>query len=517
MGMLRPFLQPQGVLPPGLVRPQAPGMAVPGMAMPGAMPAMTPAAPPGPGAEQPPVAPEVIFTVDPEEERRRAERAKRFAARPASFEIDEQAAASPAAAGGGASSPAAEAAGMATAGVGASGPMAGTAPDSLEDQIADYILEMEQQFLSSLLPGGPGEETVDVEEQPPPPPPPPPPVERSDEGPQTEQKASTGEGVVPPVAAVATMQPAEAANASGEMGVKQDLAVEATREGSDVLPDFDSDSRSGSSEGNVDGEAADATKEGNAATSVKGNHIDDLSLRPGGHAEGGGAAVPEETAAAVDKCSADVGVMHNAMDTSESVTPAGREEMDMAVATEAPCAQSEATAAPQDKPEVPDAGPAPEAGYVAEAAVVAEAADGTEASPAASNCRAAESAADVAEEPYPAPGPPAVREAIAEEAALAPEPPAAREVVTAPAEAAAAPGVAGAPAEGQRPADVQAAAGLPVAAEPPAAAAEPPDAASGPPTDSVPKTEARAQPPAEAPASDGGAAPADKAPAAAEP
>jgi len=151
-GMLRPFLHPQGMMFGGAMRPPA----MPGQSPPGTVSA------PGtvmPGSTEPvaaPAAPEVVFTVDPEEERRRAERARRFAARPASFE---QAAAADA--GDAPASTAANAAGAGAGGAGETGvegPGAdgadGAAASSLEDRIADYIMDIEQQFLSSWMPEG---------------------------------------------------------------------------------------------------------------------------------------------------------------------------------------------------------------------------------------------------------------------------------------------------------------------------------------------------------------------------
>ncbi|CAJ1374224.1 unnamed protein product [Effrenium voratum] len=86
---------------------------------------------PPPGTPPPPAKPEVVFTVDKEEERRRAERAKRFAPRAASFEAkDAVAEDAPEAATDGAEE---EAAGVFD-----------------EEQIADYLLEMQQQFLSTM-------------------------------------------------------------------------------------------------------------------------------------------------------------------------------------------------------------------------------------------------------------------------------------------------------------------------------------------------------------------------------
>lgn len=228
-GMLRPFLQPPGMLPVGLMRPLLPGAVPPGAlaaaaasghalgaAVPGAGEPL-PRCATAPGAALPVAgeplpalgtggplaataatkAPEVVYTVDPEEERRRAERARRFAMRPASFEqgekapADAEAGAEPAGAGpagagagsGGAPEPEAE--------PGADG-AGGDAPDILEEEIADYILEIQQQFLSSFMPGGPGDERAGEPEE-----------EQQQQHEEAVPAAAASEGVVASTAAAA--------------------------------------------------------------------------------------------------------------------------------------------------------------------------------------------------------------------------------------------------------------------------------------------------------------------------
>eukprot|EP00930_Biecheleria_cincta_P099170 TRINITY_DN9080_c0_g3_i1.p1 TRINITY_DN9080_c0_g3~~TRINITY_DN9080_c0_g3_i1.p1 ORF type:complete len:416 (-),score=94.65 TRINITY_DN9080_c0_g3_i1:17-1243(-) len=138
-GAVRPGLQ-VGALPP---RP-------PGPLGPGLRPPPPPGSPPIP---RPPKVPEVVFTVTTEEEKRRAERAKRFAPRVASFEAEEQEskAAKP-------SSPAEDAAEVPQGEVPDDAEQeAPTDPADLlshgawgEEQIADYLMEMQQQFLGSM-------------------------------------------------------------------------------------------------------------------------------------------------------------------------------------------------------------------------------------------------------------------------------------------------------------------------------------------------------------------------------
>jgi len=96
--------------------------------------------------------PEVVFTVDEDEARKRAERAKRFAPRTrASFETEETEKSAEDAKPG--EDSALNSAGDSNAvnftGMDGDGALA----DGLEDQITDYLLEMEQQFMSSILPG----------------------------------------------------------------------------------------------------------------------------------------------------------------------------------------------------------------------------------------------------------------------------------------------------------------------------------------------------------------------------
>lgn len=167
-GVLRPFL-PHGGMPPGSLRaPMMPGLVPPaGLAAAAAAAAAAaggglPALPPGvPGlaaaaaqaaaAAAIPTSPEVVFTVDPEEERRRAERAKRFAARPASFEQEEE-------------EGSADQCGNSLAAAAAVAAAVSDTPENLEDQIADYILQMQQQFMSSFMgdsDGGKGDAPYD--------------------------------------------------------------------------------------------------------------------------------------------------------------------------------------------------------------------------------------------------------------------------------------------------------------------------------------------------------------------
>lgn len=209
-GALRPFLAPHmghmpghmppppgGLRPPGMLprgMPGIPGMlgvpGVPGVPGLGTAPGV-PGPPPGlpPSARPPAPEPEVRFTFNEEEEKKRAERAKRFAPRLASFELEEREAAAAESSTSAAAAEEAKAeappveqaeqalpppAGMPpSAGVpppaglplppempldldfGAEGMPAGfgEALSFGEDQIADYLLAMQQQFLSSLLPG----------------------------------------------------------------------------------------------------------------------------------------------------------------------------------------------------------------------------------------------------------------------------------------------------------------------------------------------------------------------------
>lgn len=89
---------------------------------------------------------EVIFTVDKEEERRRAERAKRFAPRVASFEVEEAAAK--------AEEAAAAATEVVNEGYDDFDDFAALSMDAgwNEEHIADYLLEMQQDFLNSFMP-----------------------------------------------------------------------------------------------------------------------------------------------------------------------------------------------------------------------------------------------------------------------------------------------------------------------------------------------------------------------------
>jgi hypothetical protein len=111
----------------------------------------------------------VVFTVDEEEERKRAKRAQRFAARSkASFELEEKESQSiePAPLSNTAVD-SAKTASAPEAAVESGGPVQlplppmppiGMLPDAdgmvamSEEQIADYLLEMEQQFMSSIMP-----------------------------------------------------------------------------------------------------------------------------------------------------------------------------------------------------------------------------------------------------------------------------------------------------------------------------------------------------------------------------
>lgn len=183
VGQYRPLLAPgllppqRPILPPGLLRPPGPGL--PGPLVPDGLPSgMLPiGAPSAPAAIKASVAtpalpPEVVFTVDEAEAKKRAERARRFATRTkASFDADEPneadnslsdtvgtGALGDANSGGGPPLPE-DGSFAATGGFPAGGAcggamMGGGGGEALEEQIADYILEMEQQFLSSLMPPG---------------------------------------------------------------------------------------------------------------------------------------------------------------------------------------------------------------------------------------------------------------------------------------------------------------------------------------------------------------------------
>lgn len=136
-GVVRPQLPPGALLPPRPPGPFGPGLPPP------------PGSPPIP---RPPKVPEVVFTVTTEEEKRRAERAKRFAPRAASFEAAEEQAETKAAKSSSSAADAAEAAAPDDA-----QEEAPADPSDLvshgdwgEEQIADYLMEMQQQFLGSM-------------------------------------------------------------------------------------------------------------------------------------------------------------------------------------------------------------------------------------------------------------------------------------------------------------------------------------------------------------------------------
>lgn len=100
-------------------------------------------------AKAAPKVPEVVFTVDKEEERRRAERAKRFAPRAASFEASTTGTTE---IGGATETNAAEADDKDaehTVGEGDVDDALNEAGLLNEEQIADYLLEMQQQFMTS--------------------------------------------------------------------------------------------------------------------------------------------------------------------------------------------------------------------------------------------------------------------------------------------------------------------------------------------------------------------------------
>ncbi|CAE8635284.1 unnamed protein product [Polarella glacialis] len=132
------------------MRPQVPLAAARLLGMIGMRPTLPPPPPLAPAKK----VPEVVFTVSTAEEKRRAERAKRFAPRVASFEVEKEAD-TPAPKEADTSAPPAS-----EPGPEADGPEAMEVDDFVdhsafnEEQIADYLLEMQQQVLSSLMPPG---------------------------------------------------------------------------------------------------------------------------------------------------------------------------------------------------------------------------------------------------------------------------------------------------------------------------------------------------------------------------